>query len=79
MVIIEPFDQCDYQATKKGDLKRHIESIHEGVHYTCDQCEYKATQKGDLRKHVKSKQMHGWKELRKVTEGWFSCHFESRV
>ena len=26
-----PCDQCDYKATKKGTLLKHIRSMHEGV------------------------------------------------
>ena len=29
----------------KGDVKIHIESVHEKVKYPCNQCEYKATVK----------------------------------
>ena len=36
-------------------LKKHIESIHEGVRFPCDQCDYKATQKTNLKKHRKGK------------------------
>ena len=35
---------CEYKATAKGHLKRHIESVHMNVDYPCNQCEYKATQ-----------------------------------
>ena len=45
---------CDYKATNVGNLKTHIQSIHEGVCYSCDQCDYKATEKGSLKKHVES-------------------------
>ena len=30
---------------KKGYLKQHIESIHEGVNFSCSHCDYKATRK----------------------------------
>ena len=45
--------QCDYKATKKGNLLSHIKSIHEGLKFPCEQCDYKATRKGNLLKHVK--------------------------
>ena len=41
-------EQCDYKATQKGNLLRHIESIHEGVKCPCEQCDYKATCKESL-------------------------------
>ena len=50
-----PCDQCDYKATQKGDLLKHIKSLHEGVKIPCGQCDYKATEKGHLLRHVKSK------------------------
>ena len=34
---------CDYDASLSSDLRRHVESKHEGVRYRCDQCDYKAT------------------------------------
>ena len=50
-----PCDQCDYKATVKNDLLRHIKSRHEGVKYPCNQCDYKATQNTYLLTHIKSK------------------------
>ena len=41
-----------------GHLKKHIESIHEGVRYPCDQCDYRATEKGNLKRHEMFK--HRW-------------------
>ena len=46
--------QCEYKATEKGHLQRHIKSIHEGQKFPCPQCEYKAAEKGRLRKHIKA-------------------------
>ena len=50
-------DQCEYQATQKGNLKTHIDSVHGDVQYTCDQCDCKSKWKGDLKKHLES--VHG--------------------
>ena len=47
-------EQCDYKATKKGDLSTHINSIHKGVRFPCKKCDYKATQKGTLLRHIES-------------------------
>ena len=46
--------QCEFETTQKGNLQRHIKSVHDGQKFPCPQCEYKATQKGDLKKHNKS-------------------------
>ena len=35
-------------------LKRHKESIQEGVRYSCDSCNYKATKLGILKRHRES-------------------------
>ena len=58
------FNQCEFKASWKGNLMRHIKSIHEGVrfpviiyegaNFSCDQCEFKASWKGDLFRHIKS-------------------------
>ena len=50
-------EQCDYQATTKFDLTRHIKSRHEGIKYDCDQCEYQATTQSSLRRHSKAKHL----------------------
>ena len=34
------------------ELKRHVESIHEGVFYHCDQCKQKVTIVSTLKRHV---------------------------
>ena len=50
-----PCNQCNDKAPKKGNLAKHIKSIHEGIKFPCDQCDYKATEKGSLSRHIKSK------------------------
>ena len=41
--------------SRKDHLKRHIESIHGKVTFSCDQCVYKMAQKGNLKIHIDSK------------------------
>jgi len=45
---------CDYQATQKGTLKRHIQSVHDGIKYPCLHCDYQATQEGSLKRHIQN-------------------------
>ena len=52
------YNQCNYKATSNGNLKRHIESVHEKVKYSCDQCDYKATTQGLLKRHIVSVHMN---------------------
>ena len=47
-------NECEYVATKAGNLKTHRENKHEGVRYPCSQCEYIATQVSALKRHFKS-------------------------
>ena len=35
-------DQCDFKATLRDNLLKHIKSRHKGVKFQCDQCHYKA-------------------------------------
>ena len=44
-------NHCNYKVNNKGSLKKHQQSIHEGIRYKCKQCEYKATEKSNLRRH----------------------------
>ena len=62
-----PCDQCEYAATHSSHLKRHKESIHDGVRYPCDQCEHVTTQVSHLKRHKKDK--HKYKP--KTTESEF--------
>ena len=52
-----PCNQCQYEATQKSSLIRHIQSIHEGLRYNCNQCNYTAKLKDILRIHIKSKHL----------------------
>ena len=47
-----PCDRCIFSATRSNDLKRHKESVHEGVRYKCDQCSFSASRPSLLRKHL---------------------------
>merc|ERR1712129_133187 len=42
---------CPYKSFKNGNVKKHIEHVHEGIRISCDQCEKKFTQHSDLDKH----------------------------
>ena len=39
-----PCGQCDYKATKRGNLSTHINSRHLGVKFPCDQCDTRQQQ-----------------------------------
>ena len=54
-VIRYPCNNCDYQATTKGNLQTHIQSTHEGIKFPCKECEYQATQQIHLQTHIKLK------------------------
>ena len=47
-------NQCDHQASTQGNLKIHIQSLHEKIQYSCNQCDYQATPNGDLKAHIQS-------------------------
>ena len=48
-----PCPDCEYQANRREDLRKHITSIHEGQKFPCHYCDYKATRIDNLHKHVK--------------------------
>ena len=35
-----PCDHCDYKATERGSLLKHIKSLHEGIKFPCEQCDH---------------------------------------
>ena len=43
---------CNYKATKRNNLLKHVSAIHDGVKYPCTICNYKATQKWHLVRHA---------------------------
>lgn len=47
-------NQCDYRASKKGNLIKHISTVHGIDRYPCTKCDYKATQKANLQRHIDS-------------------------
>ena len=47
------FAHCNKSYTKKSDLKRHVESIHEGKKCTCATCQMEFTLKKNLAVHFK--------------------------
>ena len=36
---------CGSQFSSKSNLRKHVESVHEGKKYPCDVCDYLATRK----------------------------------
>ena len=51
--IMYDCNQCDYQATEKSSLRRHI-NRHNGNEYKCQLCEFKTRRKGYFNTHIKS-------------------------
>ena len=42
-------EYCDYRASLKSQLTRHVQFIHDGVKYSCEFFYYKATTKSSLK------------------------------
>ena len=47
--------ECQTAFTEKGNLRKHIKSVHRGDTYPCHKCDYKASRKCDLQSHIKMK------------------------
>ena len=55
-------------SSEKSNLKRHIQSKHELVEYTCTECDRRFSQKSDLERHIQSvhkKMKYTYKECNK--------------
>jgi len=46
-----PCVTCDYVATRKSHLNRHIRAKHEGVRYTCGQCKFTSVRLAYVKEH----------------------------
>ena len=55
-------EYCSTNFTQKGNLKRHIKSIHEVINFKCERCEFTTTGKNKLREHTFSK--HNQKKIK---------------
>ena len=49
---------CDFYSTSKSNLKKHVQSQHDGIRYFCDKCDHITTQKGHLKAHKKSQHVN---------------------
>ena len=45
---------CEYEATTKGSLKIHTESVHKKIKFSCNNCDKEYTQQCNLKIHVES-------------------------
>ena len=41
-------DFCEFEASWKTTLRRHIQSKHEGIKYPCNLCEFRASHKSSI-------------------------------
>ena len=47
-------EYCGTNISQKGNLKRHINSIHEVINFKCERCKFTTTCKDKLREHINS-------------------------
>ena len=45
-------DKCGYKTNRKGNLQKHIQTVHDGIRINCDHCEKKFTQHSDPNRHI---------------------------
>jgi len=77
-------DQCDFTASTRRTVKRHIQAEHEGLMFYCDQCDHKANRKDRLKAHVEAKHSVGESfscdqcEYVGATKRYLKSHVESQ-
>lgn len=82
--ILHSCDQCDFTASTRRTVKRHINATHEGIMYHCDQCDHKANRKDILNTHVQAKHSGGESfscdqcEYVGATKRYLKSHVESK-
>ena len=65
-----PCEQCDYKTKDQNHLKRHIQTVHEGIRrFPCNHCDYQAKRKDSLVSHFRGvhegiKRKQGQRHLR---------------
>ena len=47
-------EHCGKKPSKEGDLKKHVQSVHDKAYNACDFCGDESGNKGNLKKHEKS-------------------------
>ena len=47
-------DQCFHQTRQPGNLRRHIEIMHEDIKFQCDKCLYQVNRKDRLKEHIEN-------------------------
>ena len=45
-------ESCEYKTSDKGNMKKHINSIHNNLVYPCSLCEYKASASQSIKNHM---------------------------
>ena len=48
---------CEYEAAEKGNIRAHMQSVHEGAELSCIHCENGAPHNSNLKTHTKSVQV----------------------
>ena len=47
-------DQCEYEAVRRNDIKRHKESVHLGLKYKCNECTIEYCSEYQVKAHINS-------------------------
>ena len=47
MGIKFPCESCDYLASHKSYIRKHVKSVHEGIKFSCESCDYLASYKSE--------------------------------
>ena len=53
------YEECNFAAIKREELKSHVEAVHRNGNYQCGKCDFASVKREELKSHAEG-YSHGW-------------------